>query len=62
MLRQVSNVDTFQVEPMECPAGYNLAASPFDNSTYTCQCDLNNTDIISCDGRKILLMVRYSYL
>ena len=42
-----------------CPPGYVLSAAPLQGTKYTtCECDDNNSNIVDCSGRSIILKVR----
>ena len=42
-----------------CPPGYVLSAAPLQDNMYTtCECDDNNSNILDCSERGIILKVR----
>ena len=53
----IQSSNTVTVAVRQCPAGYLLLRSPSDELTFTCQCNPNNSDIMSCDDRRIQLTV-----
>ena len=61
-LLQFSSSESFEVVATACPAGYLLSPDRLQPSSYRCQCNLNNTDIVNCDGRNIQLLVCGTHL
>ena len=48
----------FTMVSTSCPPGYVLSAAPLQGTKYTtCECDNNNSNIVDCSGRSIILKV-----
>lgn len=51
---------TFCVELKPCPPGYILAPVYPDSDVASCDCNLDNLDILNCEGESITLQVSLS--
>ena len=57
-----SSWDSFTVVSTSCPPGYVLSAAPLQgNMSTTCACDNNDSSILGCNGRSIILKVSRLY-
>ena len=56
LISQLVQMDTFDVITTDCPPGWILSTAQLEGYT-TCICNFDNSDVVACNERNILLMV-----